>query len=265
MSIPQLDFVVLIPCYNNKDGLLISLKSIRYTKDKCEVLVVDDGSIDPLEQQALEEEVPALSIKMVRLDKNQGIVHALNAGLKILMTQNHVNYIARLDAGDRCHPERFYKQVAFLDVHPEIALLASWARFQNIHTGYDYITQTEHTAILKEMHYKCSFIHPSVMFRTEVLKSIGLYPINYTHAEDYAFFWSIIKRYKSAVLPEKMVEIVLSDNSISGENYKKQLRTRKRIVKEFGSHWLSKAIGIMLLNGKLILPKWLIRKIKNER
>src|SRR5438132_443931 len=40
----SLDFYVLIPCYNDQEGLLRSLKSIHYDTAKFAVLIVDDGS-----------------------------------------------------------------------------------------------------------------------------------------------------------------------------------------------------------------------------
>jgi glycosyltransferase involved in cell wall biosynthesis len=261
-----IDFVLLIPCYNNISGLSASLKSISYPADKFEVLIVDDGSVIPITRKELQITDHAMTITIIRLDRNQGIAKALNEGLKILKSRNNLKYIARLDAGDTCAEKRFKQQIDFLNEHADIGIVASWARFQNPSSGkgYDYITQIMHEEILKEMHYKCSFIHPSVMFRKEALDTIGLYPLTYPHAEDYAFFWMILKKYKGAVLPEKLVTIVFSDTNVSSENYKKQLRSRKRIVKWFGDSWLHRAVGIGMLNFKLIIPKSLIQFLKTK-
>lgn len=260
---PAIDFVLLIPCYNNLNGLAVSLKSISYPVDKFEVLIIDDGSEVPVTQEKLQVD-PAMVINIIRLDHNQGIVQALNTGLATLQSRTNLKYIARLDAGDTCDKQRFQKQVNYLDQHKEIALLASWARFQHSTSvqGYDYITKITHEEIVKEMHRKCSFIHPSVMFRREILDHIGFYPSNYPHAEDYAFFWKIMKHYKGAVLPEKLVQIAYSDANVSSENYTRQLQSRKKIVKDFGDNWLSKWIGIGLLNLKLIIPRKIIQRLK---
>lgn len=261
-----LDFVLLIPCYNNQNGLLTSLKSISYPPEKFEVLIIDDGSTVPVNEKELQDQLKGVVIRVHRLEKNKGIVHALNTGLNLLRSRKDVNYVARLDAGDTCHEQRFLKQVEFLNVHADVALLATWARFQSTTStaGYDYITETTQAEILKEMHYKCSFIHPSVMFRKAVLDTIGVYPENYPHAEDYAFFWKIIKSYQGAVLAEKLVQISYSDKNVSAENYKKQLRSRKKVVKKFGTSSLHQLIGIGMLNLKLLLPKRIIQKLKTE-
>lgn len=264
MKTGPIDFVVLIPCYNNQKGLSDALQSISYPPEKFEVLIVDDGSTVPLEEQDLKKHCRAL-IRVIRLDQNRGILSALNTGLNVLKQRTGISYIARLDAGDSCHEQRFYKQVDYLDKHPDIALLASWARFENTATGkgYDYITKTRHEDIVKEMHYKCSFIHPSVMFRKEILANVGVYPDQYPHAEDYAFFWRILKAYKGAVLPEKLVTISFSEKNVSAENYKKQLNSRKGIVKDFGdSNWY-RMIGTVMLKLRCILPLSWILKLKS--
>jgi glycosyltransferase involved in cell wall biosynthesis len=264
MNSKMIDFVLLIPCYNNITGLSVSLKSICYPPDKFEVLIIDDGSEVPVAKNNLQLQDAALNITIIRLDRNQGIVHALNAGLSVLKSRTDLKYIARLDAGDTCDVRRFQKQVEFLNQHQDIALLASWARFQDVTLtkAYDYITKITHEEIAKEMHYKCSFIHPSVMFRKQVLEDVGMYPINYPNAEDYAFFWTILKKYKGAVLSEKLVKIVYSNKTVSNENYKNQLRSRKKIVKTFGDRWLQKMIGVGMLNLKLIIPQAIIQKLK---
>lgn len=260
-----IDFVLLIPCYNNQNGLLASLKSISYLPGKCEILIVDDGSAVPINQAELQP-YTQIPVHVIRLEKNAGILNALNTGLNFLKQRTDVQFIARLDAGDVCDEQRFYKQVEFLNAHTDVALLASWARFENIKddTGYDYITRTKHEDIRKEMHYKCSFIHPSVMFRKEVIERIGVYPGQYPHAEDYAFFWKIMKMYKGAVLPEKLVTIGFSDQNVSSENYRKQLNSRKQIVKDFGENPVHRFMGLLLLNLRSMLPSSVILKLKSR-
>jgi glycosyltransferase involved in cell wall biosynthesis len=259
----QLDFILLIPCYNNFNGLLKSINSIQYTADRFEILIVDDGSSNPISIDELKKNNASITIQIIRLEKNLGILNALNTGLKELKARNDYKYIARLDAGDLCHPERFTKQVYFLDQHPDIFLLGTWCRFTNPETGkgYDYTTKINHADIVKEMHLKCSFIHPTVMFKREVLNEIGFYP-EYPYTEDYAFFWKIAKRFKTAILPELLVTVTTSENNISSKNYSQQLRYRKKIVSEFGNSLTLKFYSLSLLNFKILLPKKIISFLK---
>ncbi len=71
---------VLIPHYNDSAGLNESLQSITPDERLC-VFVVDDGSnIKPDEMKA--REVYRGELNFIYLPSNQGIDHALNAGLE---------------------------------------------------------------------------------------------------------------------------------------------------------------------------------------
>lgn len=264
MDFKCVDFVLVIPCYNNIEGLKKSIKSINYFNDKFEVFIIDDGSTTPISMADIYDVNPFISARIIRLKNNQGIVYALNIALKILKKKDNYKYIARLDAGDLCYPQRFYKQVEYLNVNKEVALLGSWVSFIPTLTGkkYSYVTKTTHENIIKEMHYKCSFIHPSVMFRKSVLDTIGLYPFNFIHAEDYAYFWMILKNFKGAILPQTLVEVYFSNENISSRNYKLQLLNRKKVIKTFGDNFFRKQVGLSLLNLKLIMPKKWIDQLK---
>ncbi|NTW34267.1 MAG: glycosyltransferase, partial [Bacteroidetes bacterium] len=217
------DFILLIPYYNNYDGLINSIKSVEYPNNRFEILIVDDGSNFPLNKEEIQNIKCGITIQIIRMLENKGILEALNTGLKAIHARNDFKYIARLDCGDKCRPDRFTKQVKFLDEHPDIGLLGTWCRFTEKVSGKNYLyrTKIKHQDILKEMHFKCSFIHPTVIFRKEILDKIGYYPYEFVHAEDYAYFWMILKEMKGAIIPEALVDIEYSSNNISAKNYKK--------------------------------------------
>lgn len=225
------EFCVLIPCYNNLSGLIESLQSITYNKGSVCVLIVDDGSDKPFTDKDLPEEVNLkFFIIILRLAVNTGITNALNTGLQWIIKQLKTEYIARLDCGDICSENRFHLQVNFLNAHPDVGLLGTWCTFEKIASSakYKYTTPVEHNKILKEMCFRNVFIHPTVIFRTDLVKKIGYYPSNYPHAEDYALFWSMLKVSKGAVLSQFLVKCEISINGISHKNRKEQLISRKK-------------------------------------
>jgi len=258
------DFVLLIPYYNHYDGLVKSLKSVYYPPERFDTLIVDDGSDLPLDLPALQANMRSLNIQLIRLPGNQGIAKALNAGLTHLHTRTDFKYIARLDCGDTCHPDRFTEQVKFLNRYPEIGLLGTWCRFTDTISGKSYVykTKTHHEDILGEMHFKCSFIHPTVMFRRETIDTTGHYPENYIHTEDYAYFWKILMNFKGAVLPKEFVIIEFSDKNNSSKNYKQQLISRIKVVDLYGKKIWYKYAGLFLLQCRLLLPKFIIKVLK---
>jgi glycosyltransferase involved in cell wall biosynthesis len=258
------DFILLIPYYNDIEGLTVSLKSVVYQPDKFDILIVDDGSRIKLDETALQNLLPGVTIKILSLNENKGVAVALNTGLKELNKRTDFKYIARLDCGDTSSPNRFTEQVKFLDKYTDIYLLGSWCQFTDTTTGKSYLykTKTEHTDIIKEMHFKCSFIHPTVMFRREVLDTVGYYPENYPHAEDYAYFWKIIRQFKGALLPEVLVNVTTNMQAISAKNYKVQVKSRIAVIKDFGTNKLLIICGVIGATLRRIVPYRLIMKTK---
>jgi glycosyltransferase involved in cell wall biosynthesis len=256
------DFILIIPYFNDKVGLLKSLDSVHYKPDLFGVIVVDDGSSPPLSVNDLKTpELNAYRIHILRSDANQGVVKALNLALGYLEGKADFKYIARLDCGDICINNRFEKQVHFLDTHPGVGLVGSRVKFRNYEndTEYLYENETLHAAIEREMHFRCSFIHPAVMFRREVTEDLGRYPENYEHCEDYAYFYRIIKKYESANLPEVLLISEVSEKGVSARNRTKQMLSRMRVVNDFGTDTLLKMAGLLKLSVLLLVPRRAIK------
>src|SRR6185436_16964805 len=96
-----LDFCLLIPCYNNLDGLLTSLQSVLYYPDRFMALVVDDGSKVPVTSASIELGIKIdFAVVILRNEVNEGIAAALNKGLKWIEEQTAAANVARLDCGD---------------------------------------------------------------------------------------------------------------------------------------------------------------------
>jgi len=84
-----------------------------------ELLLLDDGSTD-----GAIEHLPFLAdsrIIIVRDGQNRGLASRLNQAVDMAKGK----YFARMDHDDISHPERFARQIAFLEWHPEVDLLAT--------------------------------------------------------------------------------------------------------------------------------------------
>jgi glycosyltransferase involved in cell wall biosynthesis len=262
---PLYEFCLLIPYYNNLPGLIRSLESLVYSPLAYALLIVDDGSNTILRQEHVTPHLPrSLSVTILRLRENQGITRALNTGLKWLEENGNCRYIARLDCGDLCAADRFDRQIAFLDSHPEIGLVGSWCIFKDFRTGesYRYVTPTAYKDILKEMHFRNVFIHPTVMWRADITQKIGFYPENFPHAEDYGFFYEIISREEAAVLPIDLVICEINLQGISLSYRKEQLKSRMKVVKKYGKNGFYRLMGILKLYFLLVIPYKMILETK---
>jgi glycosyltransferase involved in cell wall biosynthesis len=261
---PAFDFYILIPCYNNFAGLRRSLQSVVYPRDKYGVVIVDDGSDEPISASALGNCIPPMT-RIIRQPENTGITAALNAGLRWLDGRGDHRFVARLDCGDICTPERFTRQVNYLTLNPEIALLGTWVRFENFATGSSYLYKTpvEQREIQRGMHFRNLFIHPSVMWRASGRSGVNRYPYDLPHAEDYGFFYKIVLQGRAAILPEVLTICEINPEGLSFRNRRQQLVSRIKTVLRYGNNKLLGSVGALKLVLLLLIPYRVILTLKS--
>ncbi|GAB3526234.1 hypothetical protein GCM10027443_01200 [Pontibacter brevis] len=143
-----------------------------------------------------------------------------------------------------------------MNTNQDIGMIGSWCVFRKPDTAYqyNYTTPETHEDIVKEMHVRNVFIHPTVLFRAELLHTVGYYPVKYQHVEDYAYFWQIIKHTRAAVLNQFLVTCEINESGISIKNRNTQLQGRYNVVSEFGTLPYRKLLGLMKLKALMLVP-----------
>lgn len=192
------DLAILIPVYNDQDGLARTFRSLAADDYPAHIFVVDDGSAVPI---TLPEAGPSQQAFLLRMERNVGITRALNEGIH--WAGDGYRYLARLDAGDLVVPGRFGAQELFLDNHPDHAVVGSWAIHTDINkrTLFQLNPPTEHEPLMRFMRRRNGIIHPSAMIRMAHLHAVGLYDPAFCGAEDWDLWFRLGKRYKLANLP----------------------------------------------------------------
>src|SRR5436305_14517713 len=104
------DLCILIPCYNNKPGLIETIKSIVCWRPTI-ILIIDDGSPDPLNAHELKS-ITLHSVLLIHEPVNRGIVSSLNIGLEKIEKLFTTSFVARLDCFEICRKDRIEKQLA---------------------------------------------------------------------------------------------------------------------------------------------------------
>lgn len=105
---------------NGRETLSRALSSVLWqTYDNWELILINDGSKDGAEQ--LVRNFQDERIHFYDDGASRGLPARLNQGINQACGQ----YIARMDADDIAFPERFARQVEYLQTHPEVDLLAS--------------------------------------------------------------------------------------------------------------------------------------------
>lgn len=226
--------IILIPHYNNIEGLAKSITSIG-EEEKVDVLIIDDGSFTKINEAEIQKKLKAKGVLFIEyLKENIGIEHALNKGLEIILEKGY-EFTARLDCGDICVYNRFKIQQTFLETNKDIVLVGSDVNFidKNGKVLYNLKMPKEDSVIKKKMYINAMHIHPTIMFRNTILKSIGLYPINFKAAEDFAFFFKIIQEYKVANINSNLVNCELNSQGISSIQRKIQAKNRIKIILKY--------------------------------
>ncbi|WP_053365152.1 glycosyltransferase [Bacillus sp. FJAT-27245] len=254
---------VLIPVFNNQEGISLTIASfVNEKKEPVDIYVIDDGSNPAI---TCLEKINQHTVHVVRMAHNAGIEHALNYGLDRIREGEYV-YVARIDAGDRVVENRFSKQASFMDENKEIALAGSYSDFKTSEgtLHFTYKPPTTHEAIKRKMHLNSCFSHPAVMFRAVIVDKVGPYSLMYKSAEDYEFFFRIVKRYPTANLNEVLLEEEFNHTGISATRRRQQLISRLKVqMKYFDFTEAYSYLGIFQTITLLFIPRSFIERLKS--
>ncbi len=170
---------VVMPFYRDENTLAASIDSIlNQSFTDFELLLIDNNA--GAEAVAIASEKASSDNRITILpESNQGIVYALNTGIR----NARGKYIARMDADDISHPDRFAKQVDYLEKNPETGLVASCVNYvgdEDLQFGFfEYVKWNNrlitHEEIASNRFVESPIVHPTVMFRTELIGEFGAY------------------------------------------------------------------------------------------
>ena len=169
-----------VPFYSGDEAshLRQAVESIlNQTYSPTTVHLLQDGPVDvDLARVAEEFEEQSEIVEYHTFPVNRGLSYILNVSI----LRSNTPYYARMDADDISLPERFERQIEWLEAHPDIGILGTWAweftdepREESAELKKVPTSQKEMESIL---HYRSPFIHPTVVFRRSVFSQIGLYP-----------------------------------------------------------------------------------------
>lgn len=184
-------FSVLMAVYKKEQPLFFkeALRSVfEQSLIPNEVVLVKDGPLtEELEQIIVDFSSKNEQLKVITLEKNQGLGEALRIGLNACS----FDLVARMDSDDICKPYRFEKQIAFLKEHKEITIVGSWIEeFSDCKEEIEAIRELpqEDKQLKIFMKWRNPFNHMTVMFRKKDILAVGSYQPFYL-LEDY-YLWN---------------------------------------------------------------------------
>lgn len=227
---------VLMPTYNCAPYLQESIDSIlNQTYTDFDLYIYDDCSIDNTCQ--IITSYSDKRIFYIKNEKNIGIAKTLNLGLEKLLP--NYEYIARMDADDWSFPERFEKQLDFLDKNKLTAICGTqgfWIKNMREvpNSGWQYPVYNNYLKIY--LLFGASFGHSSVIIRSSLFSLRNLkYNENIKTCEDWDLWVRVSKYYEVHNLRDFLMKyrIVLTSNHRATENKMIHLKERSKIISNY--------------------------------
>lgn len=179
---------VLLPCFNAESTIEEALSSLAAQSYRdFEVLCVDDGSTD--NTVSILEDWSQQDSRFVLVKKtHRGVIQAANTGVALCRAP----LIVRMDADDRCHPDRIRLQREYLLDNPAVAVVGSLVNgfpAETVGEGfklyYDWLNSlVTHEDISREIFIESPLANPSTAFRKSWIDQVGGYQ-DHGWPEDY--------------------------------------------------------------------------------
>ncbi len=212
--------------FNGAARLRETLESIAaQTESDYELIVVDDGSTDDTPRILAAAAAGDARIRVLT-QANAGLTRALILGCN----EARAAVIARHDAGDLSHPERFARQLAILEMNPEYVLVASAVRFVGPEREELYVAHARGEAVRHSLlHHRRGQIrgiphHATAIFRRDDYVAAGGYREEFRFAQDLDLWIRLARRGMIAIFEDVLYEATIEPRSISSVHRAEQER-----------------------------------------
>lgn len=216
------------------DHLRIAITSIlNQTYKNFDLYVEVDGIISKNVKELLTEFDFHNNIFIHFNQSNMGLAYRLNDIIDKVIKQDCYSFIARMDADDVSHPERFKKQVKFLCDNSDVSVVGSDV-IEISETGDTLFYKkmdTAHNILASRIIKKCPFNHPSVMFNMSVFREGSRYKPELKNTQDYYLWVDLLAAGKKfANINEPLLKFRVNNSFHSRRGFKKAMNDfRSRI------------------------------------
>jgi len=230
----KLKVSVIIPAYQSSKTIERAIISVqRQDYKNLEIIIVDNGSTDNIQEIANSFASKDNRIKMIRLEENKRPAGGRNAGVK----EARGDYIAFLDSDDEWLPQKIDYQVPLLQNQPDIGLVMTDSYLVNttlekkeLYSDYYqsyigrmipvYLDDEEVTARLigpvrNVLYEKCIVNLSSVIMRRELFFQCGGFDENLFGPEDMDLWVKLAKITNFGYVNKPLVNRYVSSQNVS--------------------------------------------------
>lgn len=169
-----------------------------------------DGPVNDALQQAIARVTPRLHT-IIHHRRNRGLAHGLNSLIDKLGDET---LIFRMDSDDISLPNRFQRQIDYLQAHPHIDIVGTTIREIHRTTGASqevrFATDPAHAR--KAMAVRVPVAHPTACMRRRVLERVHGYPHSRLNEDVALWFRCAAQGLQFGNVPEVLYEFYLDDD-----------------------------------------------------
>jgi len=245
---------VLLCVYNEEKYILKSINSIlEQTYTNWELIIIDDGSTDSTSDILLSLTDPRI---YVLRQNNMGLTRSLNTAAKLAKG----SLLARQDADDISHKDRFQLQVKLFQNNPDVILAST----DTIWIDQDGAVMDRRKAPLSRLHaikkmavLTNPYVHGSLMFQKIAFDAISGYNEDLSTTQDFDLIirMSSLKR-PFAVVPEELYCLRVHKNTITANKWIQQIKNTMhcaRLINRYYPHTVSTKTRITFMLKKTII------------
>ncbi len=206
--------VVLTFFYNRAE---VALKSVRSVLDALPanslLIVVDDGSSDNLAAslQELEEDQRLV----VKHQQNLGFTASLSKWTSEYIDKLNPTYIAIHGSGDKAHPEKFRKQIEYLENNLRAVAVGTSHRLIAGHSGAVVSSKESKSDRKLDLTKTVPFTHGSVLYRSADFAAVGGYDTFFKYCQDWELYTRLCKRGDLHCLPDVLYDRYVMPDGVS--------------------------------------------------
>lgn len=251
---------VLMGIYNCASTLVEALDSLyAQTYQGFKVILCDDGSTDDTYAVAKDYAAQHDNIVLLRNEQNRGLNYTLNHCLKYADTE----YCARMDGDDVSLPDRFEKEISFLDQNKDYAVVSTPMIYFD-EKGDFRSGRGRGKVTAMDFVYGTPICHAPCMARTRVIKEVGGYSVSkkLLRVEDYHLWFKVFAAgYSLYMLDECLYKMRDDRNALARRNW--LTRRNEAYVKHIGYKmiglpWWYQMFAIVPII-KYMAPTWVYR------
>lgn len=261
-------FSVITSVYKNDkpEYVRLALDSmlVNQTIKPAEIVLVQDGPV-PAELSSLLNEYEckyAGMMNIIRLEKNGGLGNALQLGTKTAK----YDLVARMDSDDICLPNRFEKQLAYMEQHQDCDIVGGqMTEFIGEPTnivGKRNVPLSDND-IKEYMKSRCALNHVTVMFRKSAVLKAGNYQDWFWNEDYYLWVRMWLKGCAFGNVSDTLVNVRSGADQYARRGGMKYFKSEKGIQRYMLDNHLINGVGyIVNVTKRLIVQVLLPNKIR---